>query len=147
MTAESNIGALINVASRLIEVMNQEIDALREMRIADLGPIQQQKESLTADYEISVRDLQANPEAVLAVSEALRREFAEIASRLNRTLLDNERALHASQVAHDRVLNAIVRAVEETRPTLNTYTSEGTAAGAGAPMHRSAAPLTLDTSL
>ncbi len=147
MSAEAKIDALIHVAGRLIEVMNQEIEVLRGMRVADLAPIQQEKNSLADDYEASVRDLQADPDAILAVSDSLRREFAEIASRLNGTLMENERALHAAQVAHDRVLNAIVRAVEQTRPTLNTYTPDGTAALAGSSTHRYAAPLSLDTSL
>lgn len=147
MVAEDKIGALIHIASRLIDVMNREIATLRDMRIADLRPLQEEKAALTATYEEKVRDLSANSKDFAAVGLALKQEFAEIAVRLNQVLANNERALHAAQVAHDRLLKAIVEAVEEDRNQLKGYTDSGTPTGAGQKRRPASTPLTLDTSL
>ena len=144
---EQRVGAVIKIASRLIEVMNSEISTLRDMRVKELDTLQEEKNSLVLAYENAVGALQSEPEIFVAVNEAMKQEFAEVVSSFNNVLADNERALHAAQVAHDRLFKAIIRAVEEKRAPVKTYTANGAINNPYQGVNSSAAPLTLNTSL
>jgi transketolase len=148
MQHEERIGGLIRIASRLIEVMRREIELLREMRPHRLDELQAQKNELADAYEQQVRALAGEPEALAAVAPALRQEFAEVASEFNKVLAENESALHATRFAHERLLKAVVEAIDERRNSFNGYSASGTPAARQARGGRGAsAPLTLDKRL
>ena len=77
----------------------------------------------------------------------MKQEFAEVVSKFNNVLADNERALNAAQVAHDRLFKAIIQAVEETQTPVKTYSADGAITKPYQGANSSAAPLTLNTSL
>lgn len=144
---EHRVGAVIKIAGRLIEVMNNEISTLRDMRVKDLDALQEEKNTLVVAYENAVVALQSDPEIFIAVNEAMKQEFAQVVSHFNKVLADNERALHAAQVAHDRLFKAIIHAVEEKRAPVKTYSANGAINNPYKGVNSSAAPLTLNTSL
>lgn len=145
--AEQRVGAVISIAGRLIEVMNNEISTLRDMSIKGLDALQQEKNTLVVAYETAVGALQAEPEIFVAVNEAMKLEFAEIVSNFNKVLADNERALHAAQVAHDRLFKAIIHAVEEKRAPAKTYSANGAIANPYRGGNSNPEPYALNTSL
>ncbi len=145
--AEQQVSAIINIASRLIEIMNSEIDVLREMRIKGLEELQEEKTILVTAYENAVEALQSEPEVFVAVSEAMKQEFAEVVSHFNKVLANNERALNAAQIAHDRLVKAIIHAVEENQASVKTYSANGAIARRTQGANSSAAPLALNTCL
>ncbi len=145
--AEQQVSAVISIASRLIEIMNSEINVLRDMRIAGLDTLQEEKNRLVVAYENAVGELQSQPEIFVAVNEAMKLEFAEVVSSFNKVLADNERALHAAQVAHNRLLKAIIHAVEETRQPVKTYSANGAITNPYRGPNPNSAPLTLNASL
>ena len=49
-TTTEQVESLIQVASRLIDLMNQEIGFLHDMRVAEIEPLQEDKAALTAIY-------------------------------------------------------------------------------------------------
>lgn len=145
MTLQLNdqIETLIAVTSRLISVMNSEVEMLRAMRVGDIDSLQREKHDLTILYEENVRALAAQPEALEAMEPALRSELSVLAQRFDSALSENSRALHAVRESHDRLLKAIVDAVASKRAQERGYTPDG---GLDSPPHRRGAD-TLSLSL
>ncbi|MFT5438169.1 MAG: hypothetical protein ACI9MJ_000027 [Alphaproteobacteria bacterium] len=137
------IETLIVVTSRLIGVMNSEVEMLRAMRVGDIDSLQREKHDLTILYEERVRALAAQPQALEAIEPALRGELSELAQRFDTALSENARALLAVRESHDRLLKAIVDAVASNRARERGYTPGG---GLDRPGHRGGAD-TLSLSL
>tara|TARA_Y100001936_G_scaffold194265_1_gene194099 strand:+ start:40596 stop:41045 length:450 start_codon:yes stop_codon:yes gene_type:complete len=116
---------LIRVTSRLIGVLDSEVDMLRAMQVDEIENLQAEKKDLTVLYEETVRSLAAQPEALEAVEPALRTELSELAGRFDTALAENARALNAVRDSHDRLLKAIVDAVSENRAKEKGYTRDG----------------------
>lgn len=123
--ANTTAAQLIRAASRLIEVMNREVEMLRAMRVADIGALQPEKRQLTIEYEESVAALAAEPELLRALEPALRAELAAVAARFDAAVAENARALNVVRESHDRLLHAIVEAVAEQRSRQKAYTAKG----------------------
>ncbi len=119
------IEALIRVTSRLIGVLNSEVEMLRAMRVNEIEELQEEKRDLTILYEETIRSLAAQPEALAALERALRTELSELAGRFDNALAENARALNAVRDSHDRLLKAIVDAVSENRAKEKGYTRDG----------------------
>ena len=144
---EQQVSAVIGIASRLIDIMHREIEMLRDMRIQGLDTLQAEKNTLVTAYEGAVGALQLEPEVFVAVNEAMKQEFAEVVSEFNKVLADNERALHAAQVAHDRLFKAIIRAVKDQQTTVKTYSANGAMNNPHQGTNSNSRPMTLNTSL
>lgn len=148
MPLEDKIGGLIRIASQLIDLMGREVEMLRDMRPSGLDELQARKNELADAYEQQVRGLTGEPGALAAVAPALRQEFAEIAAEFNKVLAENESALHATRFAHERLLKAVVEAIDDQRNSFNGYSASGAPAARQPSGRRNAsAPLTLDKRL
>lgn len=125
MTTDMKIEAMIQVASRLVEIMEREIALLSEMKSGEVAALQEEKEKLTALYEEAVAEIAKAPEVLQSIAPALQTEFGEMARNLNRVIGANENAIRAARTAHDRVLHAIVTAVKEQRGRTQAYSANG----------------------
>jgi hypothetical protein len=131
MTEQSKVEELIRVASRLISVLDREVQFLKEMKSADVATLQSEKMLLVVAYEEHVRSLAATPDTLQNVAPAIQDEFAEIAQRFDAAMTDNRRALSAAHEAQDRFMKAIVRAAEEKRASFHAYSPAGTLSADG----------------
>ena len=116
---------LVMAASRLIVVMNHEVELLRAMRVGEISALQQEKQELTALYEDALQTLSGEPELLEALEPAMRAELAELATRFDEAVCENTRALTAVKISHDQLLRAIVDAVSENRSRQKAYTAQG----------------------
>lgn len=135
------VETLVRVTSRLIRILNHEVELLRTMRVADIETLQDEKTALTVAYEDCVRALEGEPAVLEAMEPALRQELGALAVRLDGALAENARALNAVRESHDRLLKSIVDAVAESRARHKGYGSSGT--DLRRPSGRKAAPLSL----
>lgn len=126
MTDQSKIEALIRVASRLISVLDREVQFLKEMKSAEVATLQSEKMQLVVAYEEHVRSLAATPDSLKNVAPAIQDEFADIAERFDAAMTENRRALSAAHEAQDRFMKAIVKAAEEKRASFQAYSPAGT---------------------
>lgn len=126
MTSPANVEVLIRVASRLISVLEREVEYLREMKTADVASLQTEKMQLVTAYEEHVRALAAAPDMLKKVAPAIQDEFAEIAEHFDAAMTENRRALSAARDAQDRFMNAIVKAAQEKRASFHAYSPAGT---------------------
>ncbi len=61
MTESSRITDLLKITSRLIDVLQREIEMLRAMKPSDIQDLQQAKIVLTAAYESQLKSLKDHP--------------------------------------------------------------------------------------
>lgn len=130
MTTAERVSDLVAVTSRLIACMEQEVELLRAMRPQDIGALQLDKAVLADAYEAHLKALHAAAEGDEVIDRTLREELIRATEDFQAVLAENARALKAVKTAHDRVLRAIVEAVEQKRGRPAGYTATGAAAGA-----------------
>ena len=116
---------LVTATSRLIVLMDHEVELLRAMRVSEISDLQTEKQELTVLYEEALQMLADNPELLEAMEPALRSELTELAMRFDAAVCENTKALNAVKSSHDQLLQAIVDAVSENRSRQKAYTAEG----------------------
>jgi flagellar biosynthesis/type III secretory pathway chaperone len=120
---------LIDIASRLIAVLERETTLLREMKAGEIGALQPEKTRLIAAYEERSRGLNAHGEALGFLEEAVREELRETIARFNDSAKDNALALRAAHQANERLMQAIVEALNRQRDRSEGYGADGARTG------------------
>tara|TARA_R110002072_G_scaffold60051_49_gene152736 strand:- start:74 stop:520 length:447 start_codon:yes stop_codon:yes gene_type:complete len=133
MSNSLKVEALIHIASRLISVLEREVELLRQMKSSDVAGLQSEKMQLVVAYEDHIRALSAAPEMLDEIGPALQDEFATVAERFDAAMTENRRALTAAHEAQDRFLKAVVKAAQEKKDTFNPYSPQGTVVAGGKP--------------
>lgn len=123
------VESLIQVASRLIDLMNREIGFLHDMQVAEIEPLQADKALLTTIYEQRIGEIDAESGALEALEPALREELSDIARKFDTTLASNLIALNGVRESHDRMMKAIVDAATEHKARQAGYGNDGTLVG------------------
>jgi len=141
-----SIDGLIDIASRLIALLGRETELLREMKPGQVGPLQGEKLTLTRAYEARVRALNEQGSDLALVDRAIRDELRATVTRFEDAAKSNAIAIHAAQVANQRLMQAIVDVLNERRGRTERYSA------AGVSTHTDASPregvaLTLDQRL
>lgn len=121
-----SIDGLIEIASRLIELLGRETALLRQMKIVEIAALQEQKLTLTRAYETRMRALNRNHEELQAVDQAIRDELRATINRFEDAASANAIAVHAAQEANQRLMQAIVDIVSERRGRTEGYAADGT---------------------
>lgn len=125
MSKSSRIVELLAITSRLIACMEREVELLRNLRPQELRQLQSDKMALADAYRaftLALREPDAEDEAV---DDALRQELVEATERFQAAVQDNLRALRAMRDVNERVMRAIVHALEEPRAQITGYNSKG----------------------
>ncbi len=125
MTQSSRMADLLAITSRLIACMEREVEMLRAMQPKELRDLQQDKTALADAYRAFVLALKEPDEAVDSVTDLLRDELAEATERFQACLADNLRALRAMRDVNERVMRAVVEALEEPRAQITGYNQRG----------------------
>lgn len=141
------VDEIIQLAGRLVALMEQETGLLEKMQVAAIAEGQVEKERLARQFETKLRALAVDKKAVAAVAPVIRAEFAEAMDKFRAVMRANERSLRAAKDANERVVKAIVEAAQAQSAPSHAYSAAGTM---GAPVRydRAApAPVTLNRTL
>lgn len=135
MTRTDRMSELLTVTERLVACIEREVELLRAMRPQDLAALQREKTALADAYEGHLRALRAvaAAEAADADDPALCDRLLRATERFRGALAENARTLKAAEAANDRVLRAIVDAVEQRRGRPAAYTATGASPRAAGP--------------
>jgi hypothetical protein len=125
MNKSSRMADLLAITSRLIACMEREIELLRTLQPKELRRLQEDKTALADAYRAFVLALKEPDEAADSVNDVLRDELAEATERFQATLADNLRALRAMRDVNERVMRAVVQALEEPRIQVTGYNQRG----------------------
>jgi hypothetical protein len=125
MTKSSRIAELLAITSRLIACMEREVELLRSLKPQELRQLQSDKMALADAYRAFALALREPAPESEAVDDVLREELVEATERFQAAVHDNLRALRAMRDVNERVMRAIVQALEEPRAQVTGYNSRG----------------------
>lgn len=111
----NRIDLMVSLTERLADCLAQELDLLGHRRIEGLAELQREKTRLIGAYETEVKLLRQSKDGLAALAGDRKQAMLQAAERLKRMVADNERALRAAKTVNDRVLQAIVEALERER--------------------------------
>ncbi|MFQ5774596.1 MAG: hypothetical protein ACE5GS_08775 [Kiloniellaceae bacterium] len=133
MTDPSQITDLLKIISRLIGVLEREIEMLRAMKPSELQALQQDKIVLAAAYEAQFNALKDRPELLETAAPRVRAELKAAVDRFQKTLSENERSLRAAKDVTARVLRAIADELGRKQRENAAYAPDGTVAARAGP--------------
>jgi len=147
MEMHPRIESLIRIGSRLVELMEREIEMLRDMRPGELETLQVEKTALVVAYEESLAAIKDDPKLIAACAPPIKDELMRIAAKLNATVAANERAISAARAANERLLKAVVDAVAADRDRTAGYSRNGARTATSASRRAPPVSLNIDTRL
>ncbi len=143
VTATGPVNDLIVLSERLAELMSEENELLRAMRPEEIAKLQESKENLSRAYEERIRRVAAEPDHVRRLDAETKETLRRSTERLNEAVTRNRIALKAAKEANERLIRAIVNAVQEQQQNLDVYTAAGTTGAQTAPPVRRRAPVSI----
>ena len=138
---------VIQMAGRLIAIMEQETALLEKMKVADIASGQIEKDRLARSFEAKLRALASDPKVAAEVAPAIRVEFREAMDRFRAAMRANERSLRAAKDANERVVKAIVDAAQAQAAPRHAYSASGTIGGSTGYDRTAPSPVALDRTL
>jgi hypothetical protein len=105
--------------------MEREVELLRSLKPQELRQLQSDKMALADAYRAFALALREPAPESEAVDDVLRQELVEATERFQAAVQDNLRALRAMRDVNERVMRAIVHALEEPRAQVTGYNSRG----------------------
>jgi len=105
----------METARRLTAVLDDEIELLRGLDLAELRELSEEKARLTEIWASQSAGLQGDRGFAESIEPRLRDEFLDVVEALQRTAQANAGALRAALDAHDRLFRAIASAAQEQR--------------------------------
>ena len=121
----SRVTELLAITSRLIGCLQQEMEAIRAMRPETLKQMQVEKIALADTYRAFTLALKEPSGENQAISAALKDELVEATERVQAAVTENLRALRAMRDVNERVMRAVVSALDEKRSSVTGYDQRG----------------------
>lgn len=147
MNANARAHELIDLSNSLVQVMASEIEILKEGKVADIEPLQSQKQALSSAYETHIQDVRADPGVFNTIEPDLRDALRSAAIQFESTATENKIAVQAALEMNSRLVQVIADAVVKSAPAASGYTKTGAAPYTAPRAAPSARPATLNRSL
>lgn len=122
-----SIHDLMDVTMQLKDILAKETDHLRQMKVKELGVLQQEKARLTKVLESYQALLRANPRALDELNDGEREDLGIEIEEFTRIVDDNYRRVAVARAVNQRIVQAILDVVAEQQHA-GTYTKQGMSA-------------------
>lgn len=142
-----NADNLIAMTDRLSQLMEQEIELLRDRRAKDIQAMQVDKESLAAVYQRIIGDLQKNPKALDGLDDRRRERLRHAAARLQGAATGNAIALRSAIDANHQLIETIAAAIRDESNAHAPYLANGRVAHSRGGPARKSLPVSLNDTL
>lgn len=127
MLANLSVDELLRTTQRLTDIMTEESELLKAMRVSELPRLQEEKLRLAGVLELYQEQLARDPGFVKQASDQTREDLLFMTDDLAFVVEENFRQVSAVKAVNARVMQAIMEVVsEQHRPS--TYSRYGTAA-------------------
>ncbi|HTZ79847.1 MAG TPA: hypothetical protein VMC10_18185 [Stellaceae bacterium] len=117
----SSAPELIDLSSRLADLLERETAALLAMKLQEADAFAEEKMRLTRRYRATIEELRAGRTTLRETAAPLRAELVMVATRLTDAARENERALRAGRAAVQSVIAAIAEAVRANDRSTQPY--------------------------
>lgn len=145
---ETTVHSVIATVKGLVSVMTREVELLRAMQIKEMSLLQEEKLTLVNAYEQGTSMLKNDPSFMKHLDPLLKKELREVIQQLNVTVKENETALLAAKTNNERLMQAVVEAVQQhTSEKSTSYSPTGVLAAQSAQTAHTTAPMHLNQSL
>ena len=144
-TARAN--ELIDVTESLTAVIERESDLLKELRVKEIGALQQEKSSLSGLYELRIREAMQQPEIFKAVDPHTRLRLRVASEAFERSARRNANALRAAMEMNTRMVNTIAKLATRQQVQPSGYSPNGAAPRFTRRQAHSVMPMTLSREL
>ncbi|HEB79583.1 MAG TPA: hypothetical protein ENI79_03795 [Rhodospirillales bacterium] len=131
MQPTDRINDLINITSRLADLLMRENAALREKRHKDVAGLLDEKSTLSRAYEARVKGLRDIAEDLGEVDEDLRERLRGLGEKVKDLMVDNAHFLKVEMEVNQRVMSVIADAAKSQKPGPETYSAKGSTKGKG----------------
>ena len=127
MTTEELVTELKSVTYDLLSLLERETNELRSLTSAEYELFLSEKSALSMQYEQLVVKLRGRGDELRALSEEEREELRELQAEFQQAARRNMNTLQAAKETNERVVKAIVRAVnDKSKEECTTYTRSAT---------------------
>ncbi len=121
-----DIHDLLAVTVKLKDILSRETEQLKQMKVKEMGVLQQEKARLTKLLESYQSLLKANPKALGELDEEMREELEFEMEEFTRIVDENYRRVTVARAVNQRIVQAILDVVTEEQHA-GTYTKQGVA--------------------
>lgn len=104
---------MITITARLAQVLAEEVDCLRDMKVSQIEKLQKEKIFLTNALEAYRKLLDKHPELKKTITPAQRSELEEVSGVFNSVLKENHQRLLVAREVNHRMVQAIRGCVVE----------------------------------
>jgi hypothetical protein len=122
---------LLDLMIRLGDLLAHETELLRAGRVAEIAPLQREKQRLTALQQKALKDFAAAGAG--QAPPALRAQLAAAAQRLAQMVSDNELALRIGRAATRRLLDMVVDSINTQQRRTCRYNARLVTVNSGPP--------------
>ena len=138
---------LIEVTESLTTLIDQENELLGELRVKEIGALQQEKTSLSGLYELRMREATQDDGVFNNIAPEIRVRLRHASEAFDRSAKRNANVLRAALEMNTRMVHKIANlaTTQETRP--NGYGATGTTPQPTRRTKMSVAPMTLNKQL
>ncbi|MDG4718303.1 MULTISPECIES: hypothetical protein [Thalassospira] len=153
MTTQELVTELKSVTYDLMSLLERETTGLRSLSAAEYEQFLSEKSALSMQYEQIVVKLRGRGEELRAMSEDERAELRELQAEFQEAARRNMLVLQAAKATNERMVQAIVRAVnDKAKDDCTTYnrsakTSKATLGGYGRTMNKSGGAFSVNETL
>jgi hypothetical protein len=153
MTTQELVTELKSVTYDLMSLLERETTGLRTLSAAEYEQFLSEKSALSMQYEQIVVKLRGRGEELRAMSEDERAELRELQAEFQEAARRNMLVLQAAKATNERMVQAIVRAVnDKAKDDCTTYnrsakTSKATLGGYGRTMNKSGGAFSVNETL
>jgi hypothetical protein len=130
MEVSKRMADLVNVTTRLIDVLERENALLRERRHSELPLILDEKETIARVYQARIMGLEENPDVLDEASAEDRSGLMELAQKVDGLMAQNARYLEVAMTVSKRIVDLVAEAVKEAAPKSGAYSAKGSTAAA-----------------
>ncbi len=127
MTPNEMTRELVTASKSLIAVLDEESEALGQVRLTRVTELHDVKENAATRYEFVMKEAGAHPELLAATGPADRRTLFAVKDELDHATTRNINALRAAMELNRRLVQTIASSIERQRISAAGYTKTGAA--------------------
>ena len=124
-SATATAGGLVEIAARMVELMDRETALLGAMKIRDANALHDEKARLARAFEDRARALKGDAALVATLTAELKGELQDAIKRFDAAAKANATAIRAARDANEHLLQAIVDAVSAKQTANQGYGATG----------------------
>jgi len=143
MEMSERVNELVYICERMIEILQQENDALDAQTPKALAETLTEKDKLSRLYERHTRGIQRDPDGFAAIDEDIRVTLKELSKDMEKLIAQNARMLKMNIETNRRVLLKFADVAKQMTPNAGTYAKDANLGARG----EATSPISLNETL